>query len=251
MPASTYLPQLQIAAGCFGSDGYGRGVGRSPALGRLDGIVLKTTSRQPIQPARRPRFVRRSDGNYWNWVGLRNPGLAAIEPLLNRRRLTGYSNLWLSLYAASPDGWPGLLARADRIAGLVGYELNLSCPNLAGGELPGWPDLARLSAARPIRFKLSASQARAVLAGQLALPDGASVVVGNSRAERGGGVSGPILAADHQQLIAGLSAARPDLELIGCGGVATAADVDAYRRAGAGRVQVGAYFRATGRLDFG
>ena len=245
-----YLDRLQIAAGCFGSDGYGRGISWDPGLARLDGIVLKTTSREPIQPDRRPRFVRRPDGNYWNWAGLRNPGLAAIESLMSARGLNRYGNLWLSLYSARTEDYSGLIGLADRITGLYGYELNLSCPNLATGRLPAWPDLTRLpaKAGRRLRFKLAAIQVREVLAGRLDLPDGSAAVIGNSRPNRGGGLSGPILRPEHCQLITDLKAARPDLELVGCGGVETRADIDDYLRAGSSRVQVGAYFRANGQL---
>ena len=198
--------RLQIAAGCFGLDGYGEGVDLE-GLQSLDAVVLKTTTLEAVVPARRPRFERRPDGNYWNYVGLRNPGIDSLESLLVARSLDSWGNLWLSLYAESTAEYLELIGRADAIGCLVGYEVNLSCPNLAGGKPAVRPEVRRLEGAtrRPLRFKLSPPVPE--------LDGIRSVVVGNSLPWRGGGLSGPVLGRRYRPLVASLRAWDAGLEI--------------------------------------
>ena len=240
---------LQIAAGCFGLDGYGEGVDLGRDLSALDALVLKTTTLRPLTPARLPRFEKLGDGNYWNYVGLRNPGIDALDSLLASRSLTSLPNLWLSLYAESTREYLELIGRADVIRGLIGYEINLSCPNLGPGKTVIRPDVRHLedAAARPLRFKLSLAVEPIESIGPY-LEHARSVVIGNSLPDGDGGLSGPILRPRHCNRIAELRNQRADLEIIGCGGIASRPDALEYLQAGADKVQLGAYFRANGRL---
>ena len=240
---------LQIAAGCFGLDGYGEGVDLNQNLAALDALVLKTTTLRPLAPSKPPRFERLAGGNYWNYVGLRNPGIGALKTLLASRSLASWSNLWLSLYAESSEDYLELIRRADAVDCLVGYEINLSCPNLALGQSGVRPDISRLESAtsRPLRFKLSLAAGQAALTGA-DLDDARSLIIGNSLPDRGGGLSGPVLKKHYCNLIASLRAHNGSLEIIGCGGVESRADILDYLRSGANKVQMGAYFRANGSL---
>ncbi len=240
---------LQIAAGCFGLDGFGEGLDHNRDLVALDALVLKTTTLKPLAPRQKPRFEKLADGNYWNYVGLRNPGIEALESLLVSRSLESWPNLWLSLYAESTADYLTLIGRADQISCLVGYEINLSCPNLGSGKLVARPDIGRLinATSRPLRFKLSLTGNHQDPA-KLDLDGIRSVVIGNSLPYRAGGLSGPILRDRYRNLIVGLRARDAGLEIVACGGVESRLDILDYLRSGADKVQIGAYFRAHGSL---
>ena len=240
---------LQVAAGCFGLDGYGEGLDTDSDWSSLDALVLKTTTLEPLSPARAPSFEQLADGNYWNYVGLRNPGIEALGDLLLSRSLDFLPNLWLSLYAGNTEDYLKLIGHADQISCLVGYEINLSCPNLGPGKFADRPDIGRLASAtrRRLRFKLSSAGNHEDPA-KLDLNGIRSAVIGNSLPYRGGGLSGPILRERHRDLIVSLRARDAGLEIIACGGVESRADILDYLRFGADKVQIGAYFRANGSL---
>ena len=241
--------RLQIAAGCFGLDGYGEGLDSSSDWTSLDALVLKTTTLEPLSPVRPPSFKKLKDGNYWNYVGLRNPGIEALESLLVSRSLDSLPNLWLSLYAGSTEDYLTLIRRADQVGCLVGYEINLSCPNLGSGKLDARPNIGCLASAtrRPLRFKLS-SVGNHEDPAKLDLDGIRSVVVGNSLPYRGGGLSGPILRDRYRDLIIGLRIRDAGLEIVACGGVESRADALGYLHSGANKIQIGAYFRANRSL---
>ena len=239
---------LQIAAGCFGVDGYGEAVGQA-AYSSLSAVVLKTTTLKPLIPARDPQFVQFKTGNYWNYVGLRNPGIGAVDQLLRARSLHLLPNLWLSLYAQTSHEYVSLIERANQIPYLVGYEINLSCPNLAAAKALPLPDFAELARAtsKPLRYKLSAKDALLFM-NQADLKFVEVIVIGNTLPYKGGGLSGPILKDRHQKLITQLRLQYSKLEIVGVGGVQLSDDVLEYLKAGANKVQVGAHFKATGQL---
>ena len=239
---------LQIAAGCFGVDGYGEAIGQV-AYSSLSAIVLKTTTLKPLIPARDPQFVQFKTGNYWNYVGLRNPGIRAVDKLLRSRSFHLLPNLWLSLYAQTSHEYVSLIERANQIPYLVGYEINLSCPNLTAAKAPPLPDFEELArvASKPLRYKLSAKDALLFM-NQADLKFVEAIVIGNTLPYKSGGLSGPILKDRHQKLIAQFRLQYPKLEIIGVGGVQSSVDIFDYLKVGANKVQIGAHFRATGRL---
>ena len=238
---------LQIAAGCFGVDGYGEAIGQA-AYSSLSAVVLKTTTLKPLIPARDPQFVQLKTGNYWNYVGLRNPGIGSVDKLLRSRSLHLLPNLWLSLYAQASHEYVSLIERANQISYLLGYEINLSCPNLAVAKAspPDFEELARV-ASKPLRYKLSAKDALLFM-NQADLKFVEAIVIGNTLPYKGGGLSGPILKDRHQKLITQLRLQYPKLEIIGVGGVQSSVDVLEYLKAGANKVQIGAHFKASGKL---
>ena len=249
MISANNLKLSQLAAGCLGDDGYGQGLEFSPNYLKFDCLTLKTTSLRPIEPSRAAVFKRFKSGNYWNWVGLRNPGISNLAKLIDGCWLSACPNLWLSLYADNQQDYCQLIKQADQVANLVGYELNLSCPNLAG-SLPKLEldfNNLELASRRPLRYKLAASQT--YLINKLAGLANKTLVIGNSKSYRGGGLSGPILAKPHQALIKQVSRRYPTCRLVGVGGIETDNDIQAYLANGASRVQIGSYFRYLGRLD--
>jgi dihydroorotate dehydrogenase (NAD+) catalytic subunit len=264
----TFQNPILLAAG---TAGFGRELAGVMDLERLGGLVTKAVSLAPRHGNPPPR-VAEFAGGMLNSVGLANPGLAQVRarelPWL-AAHLTR-ARVLVNVVGFTETEYAEVIAGLDGLAGIAGYELNLSCPNTAAGGVEFGADAAsvtrvvrgcRAATARALIAKLSpalpdipAIAGAAVAAGA----DGISVVntlpgylfagerprLGNGN----GGVSGPAL------LPAGLLAVRrvkerlPATPVIGVGGVRTADDVRQYLRAGAELVAIGTAQLADPRL---
>jgi len=245
-----------------GTAGFGRELAGVMDLERLGGLVTKAVSAEPRVGNPPPR-VAEFAGGMMNSVGLANPGLAHVRehelPWLaanihHARVLVNVVGFTMEEYAAVVEG-------LDDVAGIVGYELNLSCPNTHAGGMEFGADAecvrrivsaCRSRTRRAIIAKLSPvlpDIAGIAQVAQDAGADGITVVNtipgrlwhqdGAPRLGQGqGGVSGPAL------LPVGILATakvveRTGLPVIGVGGVRSAEDVRQYLRAGASLVAVG------------
>ena len=223
-----HIPQaLEVAAGCYGSDGYGAGIPDHAKYASLNAVVLKSTSLHPMEGNPDPTFFDLGLGNYWNNVALRNPGIdnVVLPPL---------DNLRLSLYATNDREWCELVEAANALP-VRSLELNLSCPAY---EYPNVRDFERvLSASRkPVYLKISP------LTCAFRIPTyTAGMVCGNTIPYHGGGLSGEICRPYNLQLTRELS---QSIHVIGCGGVSRPEHAAQYFLAGAVRVQVGSAFRS-------
>lgn len=225
--------KVSIAAGCFGVDGYGKNFDKQ-YWSLFEGATLKTTTLLPIEPEPLPipDFIKVGD-NYFNAVRLRNPGIANIK----LDDLPSSKQFRLSLWANSLADWQKLLAEAEaRYPFLVGYELNLSCPQTE--TLPPinrLQDLINQTTRKPVYFK--------TLKPILSLK---KLVVGNSQAGQHktvkGGWSGACLK-DRPKLIADLRQQGYRGQIIGAGGICSQTDIKRYLQAGANEVQVGGWAR--------
>ena len=264
----TFQNPILLAAG---TAGFGRELDGVMDLERLGGIVTKAVSLAPRHGNPPPR-VAEFAGGMLNSVGLANPGLAQVRerelPWLAAR--LARAKVLVNVVGFTETEYAEVIAGLDGLAGIAGYELNLSCPNTAAGGVEFGADAGsvarvvrgcRAVTARALVAKLSpalpdipAIAEAAVAAGA----DGISVVntlpgylfdgerprLGNGN----GGVSGPAL------LPAGLLAVRkvkerlPATPVIGVGGVRTADDVRQYLRAGASLVAIGTAQLADPRL---
>ncbi len=139
---------LIIAAGCFGSDGFGAGVDLVALAGSgVGAVVIKSVTLRPRagnpEPRRYPADWSAGSGDgsggvsgadfvRLNSVGLANPGIERV--------LAEYAPAWaewpfpviLSLAGTSPEEFGELAARCVGAPGIAGLELNLSCPNVGG-----------------------------------------------------------------------------------------------------------------------
>lgn len=246
-----------------GTAAYGRELADVMPLEELGGFVTKAVSLEKRPGAPAPR-VADFDGGMINAVGLANPGVEGVlaEDLPWIAAYVRRPRVFVNVVGREAADFGAVVARLDHAAGVEGYELNVSCPNVKQGGLEFGADPAalaevvrgaRAATRKPIVVKLSPTlpqigevAQRSVDAGA----DGITVVntipglvidVEHRRPVLGfgsGGVSGPGLLA------VGLLAVRRvrqavAVPIIGAGGVQHATDVVQYLMAGANLVAVG------------
>ena len=246
-----------------GTAAYGRELRDVVALDRLGGLVTKAVSPQPRKGAPAPR-VAEFPGGMMNAVGLANPGMAEVRetelPWLASH--AGRARVLVNVVGDAPEDFATVVAHLQGAAGLDGFELNVSCPNVkAGGmEFGAAPQTlrdvvarAREATRRPVFVKLSPTLPDIARSAAIAVDAGADgITVVNTipglmidvEARRpalgfgSGGVSGVSL------LPVGVLAARRvaravKAPVIGVGGVTTAEDALQYLIAGASLVALG------------
>jgi dihydroorotate dehydrogenase (NAD+) catalytic subunit len=159
----------------------------------------------------------------------------------------------------------------ELVDGIVGYELNLSCPNSSAGgiEFGMDPDAvskvvvrARMETRRALIVKLSPALSEIAAMADVAKAAGADAIsvvntlpaalyhgpVGTSRLGQGqGGVSGPPLREAALQAVRQVQQ-RTGLPVIATGGVRSVADVQDFLAAGASLVGIGTAAMADPRL---
>lgn len=96
--------------------------------------MITTKSYQVIKTFghREPVVCETQEGNFGNFVGLRNPGMEAVYPKIKALSDKGMRALLnISLSANNPQDFSTLVAKFDGIADLL--ELNFSCPHAQAG----------------------------------------------------------------------------------------------------------------------
>lgn len=265
---TTFSNPILLAAG---TAGFGHELAGTVDLDSLGGLITKAVSLEPRHGNPPPR-VGEFDGGMINSIGLANPGLAAVvaTELPWLRGHLRRARVIVNVVGFGEDEYARVIEGLDPAGGMIGYEINLSCPNSAAGGIEFGADpalvkgvlrrcravtklalIAKLSPALP---DIPGIAEAAVDAGA----DGISVVntmpglvyqdrlprLGNAH----GGVSGPAL------LPVGLLAASrvrrqlPTVPIIGVGGIRTLEHVDQYLAAGANLVAVGTGGLADPRL---
>ena len=243
--------KITIAAGCFGSDGYGLGFPEDYPFHLLAGVTLKTATVKPMDGHAEPT-VWHGPNYSLNSVGLANPGLHAVL----ERVLPSYSRrgcpVGVSILGTAPNEWRLMAMQAER-AGADYVELNLSCPNLPGDPsssrslifglcdvmdavtLPVYAKvggdgrfaLDLLNHAQPNRLVVGNTMAVGALPGLLGMDSGVC------------GMSGPPLLPIHLAVMRMVRRTGLDVHLSACGGIGSAVDIEAYRGAGANSFQMG------------
>jgi dihydroorotate dehydrogenase (NAD+) catalytic subunit len=261
-----------------GTAGHGAELAAHVDLASLGAVVVKSLCAEPWPGNPAPR-VHETAAGMLNSVGLQGPGVDAwrrdeLPPLLD----TG-ATVVASIWGRSVADYE---RAAAQLAGLppevVAVEVNLSCPNLDHGaerarmfaqqpEAAAAAVAASLGAGRPVWAKLTAMVTDLVEVVDAAAAAGAEAVTlvntlpalaidPETRRSRlggpGGGLSGPAIHAVAVRAVHDVHEARPDLSIVGAGGVARGVDAVELLLAGARAVQVGtASFadpRAVGRV---
>jgi dihydroorotate dehydrogenase (NAD+) catalytic subunit len=130
---------VMTASGTFG---YAREFEPYMDLNRLGALVVKTITRLPRAGNPPPRVVETPAGML-NAIGLQNVGIEAFirEKLPYLRRLE--PPLIVNVAGESVEDFRDLTKRIGDQEGVAGIELNVSCPNVAGGlDFSTDPDLA-------------------------------------------------------------------------------------------------------------
>jgi dihydroorotate dehydrogenase (NAD+) catalytic subunit len=249
---------LMTAAGTFG---YGTELIEWLDIQKLGAIVTKSITLEPREGNSQPRLAETAAG-LLNSIGLQNIG---VEALIKEKAL-----LWagwqvpviVSLAGEFLDDYFKLASRLDKVPGVSGIEVNISCPNLGnrGIEFALNPESAAEvtravgeATSLPLIVKLSPNVTDIVgIATAVAEAGAQAVVLINTLrgmaidiAQRkpflgdiSGGLSGPAIKPVALYMVY-QTAKVLKIPVIGCGGITTAADALEFLMAGASAVQIG------------
>lgn len=248
-----------------GTAGFGQEVADVVDLDAVGGIATKAVSVGPRagNPALR---VGEFAGGMVNAVGLANPGLEAVRrdflPWLPAHHPG--TRVLVNVVGNRIEEFVAVVEGVDGVAGVDGFELNVSCPNVKAGGLEFGADpgvlaelvgAVRQVTARPLFVKLSptlgagiADMARVVAdhgaTGVTVVNTLPGLVVDTARRRPrlsfgSGGMSGPALLPVGVLATWRVHRALPALPVIGVGGISSADDAVQYLLAGATLVGVG------------
>jgi dihydroorotate dehydrogenase (NAD+) catalytic subunit len=248
---------ILVASGTFG---YAREMAAIVDFAKLGGIIPKTVTRQPRAGNPPPRTVETPSGML-NAIGLDNDGIdhfiAHHLPYLR----TLPTALIANIAGKNEAEFIEMAAQIGALEGIAGLELNLSCPNVAGGvDFATDPMITRrvVNGVRavcplPLIAKLTPNVTSIGPIAQAAADAGADAVslvntfVGMAidwRRRRPilgnvtGGLSGPAIKPLALRLVWQV-ARGVKIPVIGIGGIATIDDVLEFLVAGASAVQLG------------
>jgi dihydroorotate dehydrogenase (NAD+) catalytic subunit len=148
-----------------GTAAFGRELHDIVDLERLGGLVTKAVSLAPRAGAKAPR-VSDFPGGMINAIGLANPGVDVVRdtelPWLATHLRA--ARVLVNVVGNAVEDFAEVIERLDDPAGVSGYELNVSCPNVKAGGLEFGADRvvlhalierARAATRKPIVIKLS------------------------------------------------------------------------------------------------
>jgi dihydroorotate dehydrogenase (NAD+) catalytic subunit len=248
---------ILVASGTFG---YAREMAGIVDFARLGGIIPKTVTQKPRAGNPPPRTVETPSGML-NAIGLDNDGIdhfiAHHLPYLRTLPTAIIANI----AGENEDQFVTMAEKIGREPGLAGLELNLSCPNVAGGlDFATDPRLTGRIVRRvrqvcplPLIAKLTPNVTDIVTIAEAAAEGGADAVslvntfvgmavdwrqrkpiLGNVT----GGLSGPAIKPLALRVVWQV-ARKVRIPVIGIGGIATVNDVMEFLVAGASAVQLG------------
>jgi len=266
----TLRSPLVAASGTVGSVVDFAAVG---AFAHYGAAVAKSVSEDPWPGRPAPRLYPVGSGML-NGIGIQNPGIAAwLETVAPRLPGAGVP-VWGSVVGRTAAEF-GRVAAAMSGCGVAAIEVNLSCPNVAGGVVFALDPAAsaevvaavRAATALPLGAKLSPNAADiAGVAAAVAAAGADFVVVANTvlgaAIDPGtrrpglsgvvGGYSGAPIKPIALRAVLEVRRALPELPIVGCGGVRCGADVVEFLLAGAQAVALGTVHftetRAAGRI---
>jgi dihydroorotate dehydrogenase (NAD+) catalytic subunit len=241
---------------------FGQGVEYAELIDitRLGAIVNKGTT--PHARAGNPQYrIAETPAGILNSIGLENPGAEEVA--------RKYGKVWAKLGVPvivnvagySVEDYVFVVEALDGTPGVIGFELNVSCPNVEGGMLFGCDPMLAADVTRavkdatdkPVIVKLTPNAPDVVavaVACEEAGADGLTAIntvlgmridVAKRRpvlGTRSGGLSGPALRPIAVHLTYQVAQAV-SIPIIGAGGVTNANDALEFLMAGASAVQVG------------
>jgi len=246
-----------------GTAGYGRELDGILDLDALGGLVTKAVTPEP-RKGNPPLRATEYGAGMLNSIGLANVGLDAFrsEKLPWLRDRLRSARVLVNVAGRTVEDYIEVIDGLDAEDGFLGYELNVSCPNVKEGGaafcarldlLDEVVSAARARTDRPLVVKLApnlpdigATAAAAVSAGADALTlintfpgllfdvDSRKPVLGAGT----GGVSGPAVLPMGVHAV-WQAARRVDVPLIGVGGIRSGSDAVQYLLAGASLVEIG------------
>ncbi len=245
-----------------GTCGYGREYEGLIPLDEIGGLVTKAVSREP-RPGNPPHRVAETPGGMINAIGLENPGLEGFisTKLPWLRDNLQRAHVFVNVVGHSARDFASVVRGLDGEDGFLGYEINVSCPNVDDGTLFGVDAVAladlvallRKSTDRPLVVKLTPNVPDVGVFARVCEEAGADglsaintfpgMVVDVARrrpiiGNKSGGVSGPAILP--MGVYATWRARHScNLPIMGIGGIRHAEDALQYILAGAALVQIG------------
>ena len=245
-----------------GTCGYGEEYADIIPVDELGGIVTKAVTREP-RAGNPPCRISETPSGMINSIGLANVGLERFkaEKLPWLRDNLRAAQVLVNVAGWSIDDFVAVVSGLDDESGFLGYEINVSCPNVEGGTTFGTDEisLAQLVKAlrqvtdRPLIVKLSPNVPDIGVFAEICEENGADgvstintlpgmlidvesrrPVIGNIT----GGISGPAIRP-MGVYATWVAASRVELPVIGIGGICNAHDALEYVLAGASLVQIG------------
>ena len=244
-----------------GTAGFGFELAEFLDINRVGALYTKGTTRLARVGNPPPRVAETSAGML-NSIGLQNPGVEHVASDYAPAFARWSCAVIVNVAGATVDEYVDCVSILDQADGIAGYELNISCPNIAQGLDYGRDPqaAARVTAAvrsvteRCVIVKLSpnvtdiAAVARAVESAGADAVSAVNTYVGmkiHRHARRPvlprqgtGGLSGPAIKPLALAAVAAVRAAL-SIPVIGVGGIADAGDAIDFMVAGADAVQVG------------
>ena len=246
-----------------GTCGFGRELAGVVDLEALGGLVTKAVTPE-CRDGNPPLRVAEFDAGMLNSVGLANPGVdvfrAKYLPWL--RDHLRHARVLVNVAGRTVDDYLRVVEAIDGETGFLGYELNVSCPNVkeGGAIFCSRPDLlagvvgaVRAITKRPLAAKLAPNVPDIGHMAEVAVDAGADALtlintfpglvfdLDTKRPVLGGGtggVSGPALLPIGVYSV-WQAARRVKVPIMGVGGIRRGSDVVQYLLAGASLVQIG------------
>jgi dihydroorotate dehydrogenase (NAD+) catalytic subunit len=256
---TTFQSPVLLASGTCG---YGREYEGLIPLDDLGGLVTKAVSLEP-RAGNPPHRISETPAGMINAIGLHNVGLERFvdEKLPWLRDHLSRARVFVNVVGRTVDEYADVVAGLDDEEGFLGYEINVSCPNVKGGTLFGTDRAAlaelverlRSRTDRPLVVKLTPNVPDIGVYARICEENGADglstintfpgmqidvearrPVIGNVT----GGVSGPAILPMGVYLT-WRAARASSLPIMGIGGIRSAEDAMQYVLAGASLIQVG------------
>lgn len=230
-------------------------------LNRLGAIVTKGITLEPRQGSPQPRIYETPAGLI-NRIGLQNPGvekfIAEKMPFLK----TLEPPIIVNICGNTIEEYVSLAQILDKVEGITGLEINISCPNTdKGGIYFGQdPQIAfevvskvRGATSLPLITKLTPNVTSIVLIAQAAVKAGTNALslINTLKAKAQirsgphagmwiqGGLSGPAIRPLAVRMVSEVAEASLGVPIIGIGGIINIEDALELLKVGASAIQIG------------
>ena len=244
-----------------GTFGYGMEYEHLFDIQKLGAIVCKGTTPEPRDGNPQPRIAETYNGMI-NSIGLQNIGVDAL--IIEKAPVwAGWQvPVIVNIAGGTIDDYALLAAKLDKVPGVAGLEVNISCPNVkaGGAEFGANPDSAakvtgmvRKATSLPVIVKLTPNTGEIVRVAEAVTAAGAdalcliNTVRGmaiNTKTRKPmlgngfGGLSGPAIKPVALYMVYEV-AKSVNIPIIGCGGITNAEDAIEFILAGATAIEVG------------
>jgi dihydroorotate dehydrogenase (NAD+) catalytic subunit len=249
---------VMTASGTFG---FGMEYEHLFDIQKLGAIVCKGTAHEPWEGNPQPRIAE-TDNGMLNSIGLQGIG---VDALIKEK-----APVWagwqvpviVNIVGRTIENYTEVARKLDKVPGVAGLELNISCPNVkeGGAEFGASPETAakvtaavRKATSLPIIVKLTPNTGEIVRIAQATAAAGADALclintvkgmainiktrkplLGNTY----GGLSGPAIKPVALYMVYQVFKAV-NIPIVGCGGITNTEDAIEFFMAGATAVEVG------------